>query len=236
MFLGIGLGTSAARLAASSWTPGSLSHLVAWYRSDNVTQSAGAVSAWPDKSGNSHPASQASGVLQPNYSASGGVNGRPYLWGTGGAGQTSLAATLPLLSQPFEIIVVAATGTTATSGYLYDCGSNQCVALLGAGPAVSLYNGSTSPSVAVAASTLYSFDTVFNGASSSIALNGGAATTGSPGAGAVTTTFTIGNFGGGVSSFAYQGPMYEVIVNSALLTGAEQTNLQAYLTSLYGVA
>lgn len=59
---------ASARRAASSWTPASLT-LAAWYDAADpatITESAGLVSQWSDKSGNTRHATQASGSYKPS--------------------------------------------------------------------------------------------------------------------------------------------------------------------------
>lgn len=54
--------------AAASWTPASLPSLAAWFDASDtatITESAGRVSQWNDKSGNGRHVTQATGTLQP---------------------------------------------------------------------------------------------------------------------------------------------------------------------------
>lgn len=70
------------------FNPKILSGLYAWYRSDSLILSGASptqtVSAALDKSGNGRDAVQATSANQPNYSASGGANNKPYWSNTTG--------------------------------------------------------------------------------------------------------------------------------------------------------
>lgn len=73
-------------LAGGLWTPADLgSALEFWLDASDastITETGGAVSAWNDKSGNGHHATQATGSLQPAYSAT-SFNGLPGITATG---------------------------------------------------------------------------------------------------------------------------------------------------------
>ena len=153
----LGHGISFARppkiLSASS-SPTSISNLMAWYRSDLlVTQSGGTVSAWGDSSASGDAnriASQATGALQPTYSASdANFNGLPSMTSGLASGRLLRTGTWSVaLPQPYTVFAVARLLSTQSNSYLCDSinGGVQSALYSSAGTDLRAYNGSNSNS------------------------------------------------------------------------------------------
>ena len=91
-----------------AFTPLLLAGLVAWYKADTgVTESGGAVSQWDDQSGNNWHLTQATGSMQPTFSAT-SFNGKPGITFDGVAGGDHLLNTS----------ITSFSGATNTSGFL----------------------------------------------------------------------------------------------------------------------
>lgn len=209
---------------APAWTPASSANLVAWWESNLGSPT---VSLWPDQSGNGHNLVQNNALRQATYNASGGVNNLPYFESTVNA---AMAAAIPALAQPFEYMLLAATGPVA-SGKLCDFGSNNVVTEIFGGDLI-IYNGAILTGPAAAANTLYVLDNVLDDPNSSLGVNGGTPAVGSAGSGSGTPTFTLMNYGG--LGFGWLGPVYGAFIWSAPLSSGDAANMKAYLLAKYG--
>jgi hypothetical protein len=220
---------SGAQSPTPTFTPASLSGLVAWYRSDDVTLSGSNVATWPDKSGNGY--TQSPTGTAPTYVASGGAGGRPYLSWTSAAALISTALTG--LAQPFEVIAIVRTPAGLTTGYLFDFNANDNITFAGSGT-LSEYAGSVGPTVSAASSADMFVDSLFSGSSSMLQINNATAGTGNPGTGSASTHMTIGNYSNGLSTaIGWRGFIYEIIVYNRALLSSERSQLKTYSTSLY---
>jgi hypothetical protein len=167
--------------------------------------------------------------LQPAYAASGGVNNRPYLSGTG---TQALAATIPVIAQPFEYVAVVQPTSTSGDQLFVDMGVNVLhMDINGGNYQIGYSSAVTGPAAAV--NTLATVDGVFDNTTSTLSVDGATPISGTIGNTASTsTTMTVMNYGAG--GFGLKGNMYELIVVSTVISGPNQTLLQAYLDTLYG--
>jgi hypothetical protein len=216
------------------WTPASLgAALVAWYRSDLGTHlSGGTITQWDDQSGNGY---NLAGGVAPIYSASGGANNRPYLSATGT--QYLVNASLPAASGAATWIVVMRPTVSnpggnftfaASPGPTYEfyqhVGTNN----------LRLYAGAEVCDTAITPGTDNVVEIVWNGATSSIAVNGGAPNVGNTGGTFPTGQLSVfATTGGGNPATGY---IYEFFAVNRALTGPERASLLTYINYLYHIS
>lgn len=215
----------AAHTAASSWTPASLSGLVAWYTGDAGVTDAGSgrVSDWADQSGNGWTASQGSGSFRPttgvttinSLNAIQFDNSHPDILTTSG-----LTITMP-------VVVYIVTKIDTPSGYqavfsgsvggdfAFGCWNGQVAIGNNANPDLS--SGTSFPSGA------NQFTLIFNGASSEIWQNGSQIGSGS----ATTSDATDLKMGvRGSNDAGVTGSIEEMFFGSG---STRDTNAESYL-------
>jgi hypothetical protein len=218
------------------WAPSAISGIKAWYRYDlQVTTSGGTVSQVLDQSGNGRTISQGTSADQPGYVA--GSSGTAHLVYSTSA--QALQGSGFSLTQPFEEIVVAYSSSSSPGAgqYLLDWspGNNNLVYQPAGTQSLELYDGSNACVVSIpTVNAIFVADAFFSGSSSTLSINGGTAATGNPGTTAPGSSISIGNFYSSLAN-GWKGGIYEDIVVGNKISGGDQTNLQAYLKSLYGV-
>ena len=223
-----GLGRRIIQDQGAPFTPAELPGIQFWLRSDNVTVSGTTVDGWPDQSGQGNNATIPGN--HPVYVGSGGVNNLPYV-NTTSDGILAIALTLV---QPFEVFVVARATSTAGTAYLLDTSNNGNVLLQQAGGlTLAIYGGSVAPGPAFPGEfSDTSIDAIFDGASSSVAVNGGTATTLNPGPGSSNGVVTIAGYGAGGEGFT--GWIYDIFAVTGVLSSSDRANVNAYFAARYG--
>jgi hypothetical protein len=135
------------------------------------------------------------------------------------------------LSQPLEYFVVERSlGSQSNSVYCVDFGGNNNALLQQANSTVlQLYPGPSSGSVSANAD--HYINCSGSGANSFLAVDGFLQTTGTVTAN--PTGFEVGNYGGGATSQAWNGFIYEVIVYNRVLANAQRVQVWGYLSGRY---
>ena len=197
-------------------------------------------SGWADQSGLGHNATQATSANQLTYVTSGGANGQPYLQSTfNGPNSTFLTGASPLVTtQPVEYFVVARTNVTSPPGaypYLFNVAGtlNECGTLQETNTHnIEQDNGVQANAITMTVNADFVVDSYFNGASSTLALNGGAPV-GPANAGA------NGSFSGGylISAAApansWGGFIYEIVVVNRQIAVGDLTRMLYYFNARY---
>jgi hypothetical protein len=209
-----------------------------------VTQSAGTVSAWGDSSGSGDAnriASQATGALQPTYSASdANFNNLPSFTSGLGSGRLLRTGTWSVaLPQPYTVFAVARLTSATSNSYLCDSisGGTQSALYSSSGVDLRAYNGSNSASPTFAANQTGVAIGVMDSANTASRVYWSAAT---PSAGNNNGTngltgVTLGCYAGGGTTFtawAYA----EFAYFARALTVAEIAKLNAYASARYAIS
>ncbi len=228
---------SAGSGSSHAFTPSDLSGLVWWLRADNLTQVANRVSGWADKSGlgdSGRNAAQASGVLQPLYTAADtDFNSQPSVKDDDGTRYMATSAWSATYSQPTTMLLVGASPSNRVTDGSTISGGRQGV--LG-GANWGIYSGGSIITSAAAGSVKAAVAGIFNGASSKIYVNdsstsvtgnAGAGSIGSNGQGILATADGVGPGAGDV--------LCEVSVYNRALSQAEIAKWFAYAAARYGV-
>ncbi len=216
---------------SSSFTPASLTNLRAWYKSDVGTTIATGVAQWNDQSGNGNHLTQPTGGLQPTLTA-GQINGLPAIvfGGFGVHMDVSFA-----IVHPSTVFLVMKQNVWANGTFFCDgiTSNTMVVRQMTATPNIEQFAGSSGgASTGLAVGTFGLVTSIFNGASSSLQVNGGTVGTGNPGT-ANPAGFAIGaQASGGQSS---QIAVAEIIVMAAAATAGETASVRAYSQARYGV-
>lgn len=267
MKIGLGFGPYAKVAAAvfpPAFSPADLSGLALWLdAADNatITQVAGAVSLWSDKSGNNRHVSNATGAQQPVYTgtfapaANVSFNGTsqnlfntlPFMY-SAGACTIFMVADIPAqsLSRYFLTETSTASGNQGTSSYLPfrqgsgggDLTYNQSEMYNDAGSLrVSTRYGNTPIFLGAGTSpNLYTF--MDNGSLLSLRKDAvdAASTTSYTRSGALTSNrFVVGAgiFSGGPSSFGKMN-LRELVIYTRALNNSDRNTVEGYLKSRWG--
>ena len=214
-------------------TPDKISGLKAWWKADSLGLTDGtAVSSWGDSSASGIALTQATSANQPIFKTN-IINGQPVVRFDGSNDRLRAASTLGL-SQPNTIFIVVGNWNSSTAGNLVDVatgdGARQLVAY-DTGVALGFYAGTGFVSDAPATHPGYiCISALFNGASSTINVNGTQVLTGNPGSNGLGQP-TIGSDGGN----AFGGDIAEIIVFNRALTALERAHVENYLGNKYGI-
>lgn len=215
---------------ASSFSPLSLSGLVAWYDASDtatITASGGAVSQWNDKYGTNH-VTQGTAAWKPTTGTR-TQNGKNVL-DFDGNDYLSVAVTV---SQPWTVYVFHASDDPGAGQYQFFgqyAGSMPTFYI--EGNVYKLYAGSVVTSAIAETSAFRFAAAVANGASSKgyvdgSTFTGSAGATGLPG-------FNIGSFSGGLVGL--DGVIGEVIVCSGAHSDATVAQVRTYAQAKWGTA
>jgi hypothetical protein len=202
------------------------------------------VSAWADQSGSGNNTTQSTGSNQPAYHSSGGGSSGllPYIQFTAGtsqvlAGAVTLPITSPLTAETFHAGRVTTLNVSSNSA-IFSNGNNRYSTVWGGanqdgpfmlsqGPAV----GNACPGITI--NTDMSADAVWTGASAKLACNGGSFNSGTSMTGAAST-FAVGN-NNTAGTTAIGGWIYEELFYNVPLTTSQETQVNNYFFSRYGV-
>lgn len=235
-----------------TFSPSDLANLSLWLRGDDVTLNGSDVSSWNDKSGNGRHYAQATAANQPGYLATGGPNNTPCLEFNGvdkymdRAGWTETgAATLIMVIKVDSPIPGIAQGTFVISD-----GTNSSDFELISYAGYTVYNvtlgnasGGSNAFVGYSPINYADFDSIiftYNGSGSATPTNYAALVDGSSQAISASGLSAAYPASGSVigrrldvSIFYFFGKIAEIIFYSDQKTGADLTNLAAYLTARY---
>lgn len=247
--------TASFTLASAQNGPGGVgstdgtSSLALWLVGDNGTfqSAAGSTTAsanndpvgrWEDRSGNGRNVTQATTARLPALHTS-ALNGHATLLfdnTTSGSEDFLRSATIsPALAQPLTLFAVALkSGSGSTAQTIIDsrtAGTNTMV--LGySGTSQARINAGSDVTINVTQSSATIYRGVFNGTSSSIAVNGGSPATGSAGT-RTADGFTVG--GNRSTAQFLNGEIAELLVYGADLIAAEKTIVENYLAAKYAI-
>lgn len=218
-----------------SFLPSDIANLKAWYRADQgITISTG-VSQWNDLSGNAHHLTQGTGTNQPTYSATSGPNSGPGV--TFDGSNDVLSVSFSAVNQPFHSFLIMKTlsTTNVSAAFLAGGAIGERLVTLGNGSNnnVSTYMGSAFDPVLTHSDTsnFYLWESLVNGASSSLKRDSSLSDTGNPGSNTLSGV-TLGQLPGA----SYTNVVFsEVVIYSATISGTNLTNLRAYFAARYGV-
>ena len=224
---------------ASPWTPLDLAP-TAWYRSDMGSPS---VSNWGDSSGNGWTLTQSTSADQPAYSATGGPNNVPYFTTTAASAKCMLNTLFTNPTDPFTVIYIGRAPASTSSSLQYLLAFNDVsndthhityIDASSQNPAQ--YAGMLAPTstIPLTANSDFLLESYFNGASSTMALNGGTPVSNSPGTTAIGAV-GISVMGADGQSVAFGGRTYEAIVVAGALTTLQREQLHAYAQVRYGI-
>lgn len=196
---------------------------VAWYRFGfGVTSSGGLVSAWADNSGNNRHLLQATETNKPAV-----ANGI-----LSGDGNDNFLQASFTLAQPYTLAMVVRQDTWVLNEALCDGAvvASMAVQQGTTTPNLVLNAGSqTAENSDLAVETWGVVISYWNGASSSLQIDGGTATTGNPGTTA-PDGFTL--FAAGTPSNYAAASAAEVVIVSGAVTGESLTRLYDYLAAI----
>jgi hypothetical protein len=216
----------------SYFIPTQVSGCVGWFRSDLgiSLDGSGNVQQWNDQSGNGFNVSQGTAANRPGYVT---TQSTPALhWTTTSQGLLDSGGFTPL-SQPIEYFVVASESSTS-AGVLVDTNAGTGCSTFANGLNINVSNGGTQiAGPPILASTPFVSDSIFNGSTSSIAVNGGTPVTGNLSTTGTGTSLAIGErTTGGVG---WLGNIQEVVFYSRKLSASERTRVLRYLGGRYGI-
>ena len=215
--------------------PTDINGLVLWLRADlGITAPGGSLTAWADQSGKKNNTTNAT---SPTWHSSGGPNNNPYIVCTADTSTEMITGTVTALSVPFEYFV-AGKSTSSANCTLIDFGNYfYATANYTAGAyGIFLYSGAALNNPSYVINQDFICNAQANAASSvlSVRQSGTRTVTGNPDSGNVaTTTWTIGGYGGGGSSWG--GNLYEVIAFNKLLSAADRSNVMNYMSTFWGI-
>ena len=190
------------------------------------------LAVWPDRSSSHNNMSQATAAKQPTYySSTAGktINGLPAVW-FDGTDDWMGCVTFPTTAIPFTLIVTHVYATISGAQYFMIANNLAGQAYLVLGN-YHMTNGASFPGPS-ADTNLHTVTYVFNGTSSSIAVDNGAPITGSSGTNTMSGTLFVGT--DNVSGFYLTGAICEYLLWARTLTGTEQTNTYNYLKAKWG--
>jgi hypothetical protein len=229
----------------SSFTPTDISGLALWLDADDaatITQAAGAVSQWNDKSGNGYHATQALGSVQP-ITGTRTINGANTLDFDGSSDFLDLPSGLMayLNTSDFDIFVVAATDSTTTFQHILG-GKDITTADVRIG-VVAAYNSNTAQAMCnptyTASAKIVTKDTnqhVFGGTRTGAIVNsfydGGALGANAAAANVNMNTFRIGQ--SGINTAYFNGVIAEIVI-CPVQTNSVRNLLMGYFQNKWGI-
>jgi hypothetical protein len=222
------------------------SDLHAWYDASDaasITEAAGAVSQWNDKSGNAFHLAQGTGAKQPAYSATGLGSAQPAITfdGSGDELQTTTDAfTFPAATSEFAAFLVGRLLVGANGyagGVVFNVGGSDVGATAGilltranAAEAIGAYRNGDKGLKAITHNTTVRVASVWDDANHTLYLSNVAGTTVADANGALATagTLFVGGRGGGNY---WAGPICEIAIVKRAPTAGELTSVDALLAA-----
>lgn len=186
--------------------------------------------AWPDSSGNAHNAIQATSLNRPTFDVD-GLNGRQCIRF---AGDDWLAVEFAELTQPTTLVVVGFTDTGSSQSFIdgFDQTHRHFVRQVGI-TNYRLYAGEILDAPVIPDRVPHLFVAVFNGASSSLEIDGALVASGNSGA-QTLTGLTIGAAFFGGSDWLTGGIGFAGLLPGVISSG-DRTILEQWAASEYGI-
>lgn len=199
----------------------------------NITQTSNNISAWGDLSGNSRNYAQATGANQPNWISSSEIQFNA---------STDFLSLSYTIAQPSTIYLVVKLTATGSDKYIWGDAAGTFLFWQASSSQFILSNnggGNTITASGTYSSTTsyYLVTCVINGASSSIAVNGTAPTTGTLAAGSLINPFTLGavTLSGGASPILFADVSVKADAAFSTQTTQEVTDTKEYFRSKYSL-
>lgn len=222
---------------ADDFSPDQIAGLKLWLESTSgVTQVAGAVSQWADRSASADNANQSTGTNKPTYSASdANFNGQPSITFNGSTSFMSFSGLSPLAAPCTVIVCGNSTTQTGQGTVLEDANSTEVIDVL-TPVQFGMYAGSAiSSPIATAVPFVIGF--VFNGANSAIYQNAPFAPVKMANIGSGATGGVAWNLGATTApNNFFNGTLVAVLVYNSVLSPVQLRQIFAYLKNKYGVA
>lgn len=212
--------------AVQPFYPNQLGSLAFWFRYGvGITVTGAGVSTWADQSGNSRDLLQGTDTNRPPLQSDGSIL-------FDGVDNFLKCGTFTL-NQPNTVIILCKQITWTSVDYIIDGHTDNTLGLFQqtATPRLTMNAGATAPTtLALALDTYGAIGCVFNGASSLLQVNAGAAATGDAGAGNAAG-LTLGAHGGGADGYA-NIQVKELFGYSVALSQADLNRALAYCVRL----
>lgn len=224
----------ATQSVQTPFSPADVSGLIGWWKADALNLADGAaVSSWTDSSSQNNPLAQATGGSQPTFQTN-QLNGKPIVRFNGSKFMSSSSAIGANTAMTW-FIVAKSTGYTSVNRV---CGIGAQVSIFNFNPNWSYYSNEGAGVVGFgAASTSWHIVTInFASLSSASAFvdGGSAVATWDPFDFNINTSFNMGcEDNGGTNAFI--GDVAEAIFYNVAISGANQTLVQNYLGTKYGI-
>lgn len=228
-------GVTDVTLDIADFDPSAVSGLQFWARSDQGITKDGSdlVSQWNDISGNARHLTEATN--KPLWVDT-LINGYPAIRFDGS--NDVLTSTSFSLSQPMTVFIVCkiVTHTNLDGIWFGNAGSAPGI-FMRSSPSVVIHDTSTGSEISRNSTAAYElFKAIFNGTSSTLAVNNGSdAATGSSYTSSLTAGFAVGSWGAAAGSRFGNIEVAEIAIYNSAITGANLTALNAYFGSRYGI-
>lgn len=220
------------RASGGGFDPRSIANLAAWYNASDtasLTMETG-VRQWSDISGNGRHLDQTTLNNQPAV-ANSAINSRPAIDFDGS--NDSLSATFTL-SQPVRIFCVGNFRATGTQTQLFDGNATNSMRLYVSGVnQLALFAGATLSATVASITGWFVYECVFNGASSSLIIDGTTLASGNAGSN-VAGGLRLAVLGTGNSNFT-NCQIAEVVLYSRAITAGEASSVRSYLGGKYAI-
>lgn len=216
-----------------SFLPTDVPNLALWLDASRITGlvDGDPVANWSDLSGQGRDATQGTGAARPTYKVA-ILNGKPVVRFDGVDDYLKTSAFT--LNQPTHVFIVLTLIAQAASAYYWDGnGQNLMAAYQRLQGLMTLYAGGNGPEKTFGNGSTHIVSALYNGSSSELRFEGGAATTGD-----VSTSnaggITLGARGN-VAVFA-NIDVAEVLIYNRALAADERQKCERYLGKKYGLA
>lgn len=223
-------------LGGDTNAPASVGGLAAWFQGD--TLSAGAVATWPDVSGNSRNATQATAGNRPVATAN-VLNGRTVVRFTRASAHYLQTSTFTTLPQPNTIFVVGRFANTTAQNEVFVDGETQRTILYaspGSVPSAKVLRlqGSVLYEAIQTDTNWHIYEAHVNGQTSEMQIDGGHVYAGRVTSSVGLDRVNIGVAQGPSTSFCLDGDIAEILVFDKPLTKAERARIRRYLAHKWG--